>query len=70
MYTWTSADGKNCIQIDHVLIKWRWYSRILNVRYFRGADSDMDYYQVTEKVCRYVNKQPGFLMWRDLISGS
>jgi hypothetical protein len=36
MYTWNSADGKNGIQIDHILINWRGRSRILNVRYFRG----------------------------------
>jgi hypothetical protein len=69
MHTWTSADGKNRIQIDHVMINWRWYSKILKVRYFRGADSDMDYYQMTEKDCR-VNKQPMFSIWRDLMSGS
>ena len=65
---WNFADGKNRIRIDHVLINRRCYSRIRNVRYFRGAEYDRDYYQVTEKDCRYVNKHPRISMWRDLLS--
>jgi hypothetical protein len=49
-YTWTSPDGKTHNQIDHVLIDRRWHSSILDVRYFRGADSNTDQYLVVAKV--------------------
>ena len=43
-YTWTSPKGKTHNQIDHILINRRWHSVILDVRSFRGADSDTDQY--------------------------
>jgi hypothetical protein len=43
-YTWTSTDGQNHNQIDHVLIDWRWHLSILDVRSFRAADCDTDHY--------------------------
>ena len=49
-YTWTSPDGKNHNQINHVLIDWRWHSSVLDVRSFRGADCDTDHYLVIAKV--------------------
>jgi hypothetical protein len=49
-YTWTSPDGKTHNQINHILIDRRWHSSILNVRSFRGADCDTDYYLVVVKV--------------------
>ena len=49
-YTWTSPDGKTHNQIDHVLIDRRWQSSVLDVRSFRGAESDTDHYLVIAKV--------------------
>jgi len=49
-YTWTSPDGKNRNQTDHILIDRRWHSSILDVRSFRGADYDIDHYLVFARV--------------------
>ena len=49
-YTWTSLDGKTHNQIDHVLIDRGWYSSVLDVRRFSGADCDTDHYLVIAKV--------------------
>jgi len=48
-YTWTSPDGKTDKQIDHVLIEKKWYSRVLDVRSFMGADCETDHYLVVAK---------------------
>jgi hypothetical protein len=47
-FNWTSPDGNN--QTEHIMIDRRWYSSILNVRSFRAADCDTDYYLVVAKV--------------------
>jgi hypothetical protein len=44
-YTWTSPDGNTHNQIDR-----RWHSSTLDVRSFRGADSDTDHYLVVAQV--------------------
>jgi DNA repair ATPase RecN len=49
-YTWTSPDGQTHNQVDHVLKNRRQHSSILDVRYFRGADSDTDHYLVAAKI--------------------
>jgi len=49
-YTWTSPDGKNYNQIDHILVDKRWHSSILDVRSFRGADCDSDYCLMAARV--------------------
>jgi len=49
-FTWTSPDGKTHNQIDNILIDWKWYSSILDVQSFRGADCDTDLYLKVAKV--------------------
>jgi hypothetical protein len=49
-FTWTSPDGKTHNQTDYILIDRRRYSSILDVRSFRVADCDADYYLVEAKV--------------------
>jgi len=49
-YTWTSPGGKIHKQTDHILIDRRWHSSIINVRFFRGADSDTEHYLAFAKV--------------------
>jgi len=44
--TWKSPDEKTTNQIDHVLIQKRFRSCITNVRSFRGADYDTDYFLI------------------------
>jgi hypothetical protein len=54
------------------LIDRRWYSSVLDVRPFRGADADALHYMVVAKVkeiLAVISKQNGSLMWRALISG-
>jgi hypothetical protein len=48
--TWTSPDGNNHNQIDHILINRGLHSSILDVWLFRAADCDTDHYLVVIKV--------------------
>jgi hypothetical protein len=43
-------DGKTHNHIDHILIDRRWHSSKLDVRFFRGADSDTEHYLVVANV--------------------
>jgi hypothetical protein len=54
-----SSDGKARNQIDHILVYRRRQSNVLDVRSFRAADCDSDYYLVVAKVRERlaVNKQ-------------
>ena len=49
-YTWNSPDGKTHNQTENTLIDRRWHSSILDVPYFRGADSDTDQYLTVAKI--------------------
>jgi hypothetical protein len=58
-YTWTSLDGNTHNPIDHILIDRQRHSSVLDVRSFRAADCDTDYYLVVAKIRERieVNKQ-------------
>jgi hypothetical protein len=49
-YTWTSPDEKTHNQIDHILVDRRRHSNVFDVRSFRAADCNRDYYLVVAKV--------------------
>ena len=48
--TWTSPDSRTTNQIDHILVRSRFKSALMDVRSFRGADCDSDHYLVVAKV--------------------
>ena len=48
--TWTSPDGATQNQIDHFLIEKRRHTNVLDVRAYRGADSDSDHFLVVAKL--------------------
>jgi hypothetical protein len=67
----TSPDGKTHNQIDHILVDRRRHSNVVDVRSFRAADWDSDYYLVVAKVRERLavnNKNPRDLIWRGSIS--
>jgi hypothetical protein len=47
--TWVSPDGLTRNQIDHVMINARHASNITDVRIYRGADCDSDYFMAKIK---------------------
>jgi hypothetical protein len=49
-HTWTSTEGNTHNHVDHVLTDRRRHSSILDVRSFRGADSDTDQYLLVANV--------------------
>jgi hypothetical protein len=71
-FTGTSPDGKTHNQIVHILIDERQHSSILDVRLFRTADCDADYYLVVAEVRERlaVSKQTTHreFIWRGSIS--
>ena len=42
--TWLSPDGNTTNQIDHVLVKRKFRTSLLDVRAYRGADCESDHY--------------------------
>ena len=48
--TWLSPDGNTTNQIDHVLVKRKFRSALMDVRVYRGADCDSDHYMVAAKI--------------------
>ena len=46
LQTWISPDGFTKTQIDHILIKTRHASDIMDVRNQRGADCDSDHFMI------------------------
>ena len=49
--TWPSPDGNTTNQIDHVLVKRKFRTSLLDVRSYRGADCDSDHYLVISRIC-------------------
>jgi hypothetical protein len=49
-YSCTSPEGRIHNQIDNVLIDRRWYSSILDIHSFRGADCDTEHCLVVARV--------------------
>jgi hypothetical protein len=48
--TWKSPDASTINQIDHLIIDVRHVSNLLDVRNFRGANTDSDHYLVISKI--------------------
>jgi hypothetical protein len=48
--TWRFPDGQTLIQIDHLLIDARHVSNVMDVRTFRGANTDSDHYLLISKI--------------------
>jgi len=48
--TWTSPNGRDQNQIDHLMVNSMWRRSLLDVRVKRGADASSDHHLVTAKV--------------------
>ena len=48
--TWTSPNGRDKNQIDHLMVNSMWCRSLLDVRVRRGADANSDHHLVTAKV--------------------
>ncbi|XP_073841391.1 uncharacterized protein [Musca autumnalis] len=55
-YTWTSPNGYTKNQIDHICIRQRWKSSLIDVRTKRGADIDSDHELVLALIKLKLNK--------------
>jgi len=56
--TWRSPDGRTINQIDHVLIDRRHGSMLLDVRSWRGADTNSDHMLVSCRMAMRISKNP------------
>jgi hypothetical protein len=54
--TWRSPDGKTTNQIDHVLLDARHKSNMMDVRSYRGANTDTRHYLVIARIRAKINK--------------
>jgi sorting nexin-29 len=54
--TWRSRDGKTANQIYHVLIDARHKSNMMDVRSYRGANTDTDHYLVITRIRAKINQ--------------
>jgi hypothetical protein len=48
--TWRSPDGQTFNQLDHLLTDARHVSNVMDIRTFRGANIDLDYYLLISKI--------------------
>ncbi|XP_064093265.1 craniofacial development protein 2-like [Macrobrachium nipponense] len=48
--TWLSPDGNITNQIDHMLVKRKFRSALMDVRAYWGVDCDSDHYMVAAKI--------------------
>jgi hypothetical protein len=49
-YTWQSPDGETRNQIDHTLLDARHINNLLDIRIYRGANTDSDHYLLGSKI--------------------
>ena len=48
--TWTSPNGRDQNQIDHLLVNSAWHRSLLDIRVRRGADASSNHHLMTVKV--------------------
>jgi len=53
--TWRSPDGQTHNEIDHLLIDARHLSNVMDVRTFRGANTDSDHYLLISKIISQIS---------------
>lgn len=55
-YTWTSPDGQTKNQIDHICIRQRWRTSLMDIRTKRSADMDSDHELIIASIKLKLNK--------------